>query len=47
MEETLGGRIRNMLIYQDDVCIGAVSEKELHAKVKKAMDILSEAGMAV
>ena len=47
MEETLGGRIKNMLIYQDDICIGAISENQLHDKVNMAMNILSEAGMTV
>jgi hypothetical protein len=47
MEETLGGRIKNMLIYQDDICIGAISEKELKDKVKMVMKILTEAGMTV
>ena len=46
--EKKDGRIKKMVIYQDDipVCIGATSE-ELHDKVETIMKMLSKAGMAV
>ncbi|PAA81730.1 hypothetical protein BOX15_Mlig033926g4 [Macrostomum lignano] len=47
MEATIGDAVSNMVIYQDDICVGAPTEGELDAKVKHLLSTLKEAGMEI
>ena len=44
---TLNNVVSNMIIYQDDICIGAQSEKELTSKVDAILKKLKEVGMRI
>ena len=46
MEKTLG-ELSNIIIYQDDICIGARNETELDERVKQALSSLKDAGMTI
>ena len=46
MEKTVG-ELPNMIIYQDDMCIGARNESELDDRVKNVLTRLKEAGMTI
>ena len=39
------GELSNIIIYQDDICIGARNETELDERVKQALSSLKDAGM--
>ena len=46
MEKTLG-ELSNIIIYQDDICIGARNETELDERVKQALSSLKDAGTTI
>ncbi|MEE4247257.1 MAG: RNase H-like domain-containing protein [Kangiellaceae bacterium] len=47
MEATIGGLVDNMVIYQDDVCVGARTAEELDLKVAKLLEKLEQSGMQI
>ena len=47
MEATIGNIATNLVIYQDDVCVGARTGQELDAKVARLLSKLKEKGMRV
>ena len=46
METVLSG-VKHVIIYQDDILLGAKSENELDLKAKKVVSILTSAGMTI
>ena len=40
MENILSGEVENMIIYQDDICIGASSKKKLEQKTEHVLNKL-------
>ena len=38
MENILSEEVENMIIYQDDICIGASSKKELEQKIEHILN---------
>lgn len=47
MEKAIGSVVDGIVIYQDDICIGAVSFLELEQKLQKVMLKLEELGMVI
>ena len=47
IEGILLGKIKNMVIYQDDICVGASTKEELKYKVVQILKKLSEVGMTI
>ncbi|PAA77815.1 hypothetical protein BOX15_Mlig019617g10 [Macrostomum lignano] len=47
MEATVGGAVSNLVIYQDDMCVGATTADELDSKVRDLLRALSDAGMSI
>ena len=45
IEQVLGEDIKNMVCYQDDICIGATNENELKKKTDIVLNRLRNAGM--
>ena len=44
MEATVGGTVSNLVIYQDDVCVGAQTADELDVKVERLLAKLEQRG---
>ena len=47
IEQVLGEDIKNMVSYQDDICIGATNENELKKKTDISLNRLRNAGMTI
>ena len=47
IEKTIGKSVPNMVIYQDDICIGGVSANDLSKKVQCVLKLLNDAGMTI
>ena len=44
IEQVLGEHIKDMVCYQDDICIGATNENEFKKKTNIVLNILRNAG---
>lgn len=47
IENVQTGDIKNMIIYQDDICIGLTSREELKEKMDYVLNKLKKAGMTI
>ena len=47
IEQVLGKDIKNMVSYQDNICIGAINENELKKKTDIILNRLRNAGMII
>ena len=47
IEQVLGGDIKNMVCYQDDICIGTTNENELKKKTDFVLNRLRNTGMTL
>ena len=47
IEQVLGEDIKNMVYYQDDICIGATNENELKNKIDIVLNRLRNTGMTI
>ena len=47
IEQVLGEDIKNMVCYQDDICIRATNENELKKKTDIVLNRLRNAGMTI
>ena len=47
IEQVLGEVIRNIVRYQDDICMGATNENELKKKTDSVLNKLRNAGMTM
>ena len=47
IKQVLGENIKNMVCYQDDICIGATNKNEIKKKTDIVLNRLRKAGMTI